>query len=361
MKEEERINELYSYQILDTLPEKELNEIVELTSLICNTPIAQITIIDKDRQWIKASYGIPAQEVPREYSFCHHAIGIEGDVLEVPDSTADPRFKNNPFVIGEPKVRFYAGSPLITPSGHFLGALCVIDTKPRKLSTEQRRALKIFGEKIMRYFEMRKNNFSLQKELDLSLRKLDELGKNLEAIGNNGVVGSWSWNIQENKLTWSKEMNKLTGVDYSLDEWKVPLSQSDWFSMLKEIKNAKKSSNISKVHKVKKANEEEIWIESRIEIKLNGQREIIEVSGTSFDVTLRKKYKELLEEIIFSVSHTIRRPVTSLQGLVYLLTSHENLDEVTIKEYMSKFKIVADELSNYTSNLTHVFINKEIT
>ena len=148
-QEKNRIDELNRYLILDSLPEKEFDDIVELASTICSTPIAQISIIDSDRQWIKASYGIAAKETARQFSFCSHTLNDPINVLEVPDSMKDDRFKNNPLVLAAPGIRYYAGSPLVTPSGFVLGTLCVIDTKPRKLSDDKKNGLKLLANKVM--------------------------------------------------------------------------------------------------------------------------------------------------------------------------------------------------------------------
>jgi len=149
MDEQSRLRALEQYHVLDTLPEKVFDDIVELASAICNTPISLITLLDTDRQWFKAKTGLNAEQTPRAHSFCNHAIQQPEEVMEVHDSFKDDRFKNNPLATGDPHVRFYAGAPLVTPDGHALGALCVIDNKPRELSDEQRRLLGILAKKVI--------------------------------------------------------------------------------------------------------------------------------------------------------------------------------------------------------------------
>lgn len=134
--EDKRLTTLYSYNVLDTLPEKEFDDLTRLASYICKTPIALISFIDGERQWIKSSVGTDVREVPRADSFCNFAI-LDGRILEISDVLESEIFRQNPFVINDPQIRFYAGAPLTDPDGHRLGTLCVMDMVHRKLTDEQ--------------------------------------------------------------------------------------------------------------------------------------------------------------------------------------------------------------------------------
>ena len=172
-----RLAELKTYNILDTLSEKDYEDITMLAATICKTPISLITFIDKDRQWFKSHYGTSETETIREYAFCAHALNSPKQALIVEDSRKDKRFANNPLVTGDPYVIFYTGMPLVTPNGYALGTLCVIDHEPRKLSQEQITALEILSKQVVTLLEMRKSNITLQKtkdELEIRNKELEQ-------------------------------------------------------------------------------------------------------------------------------------------------------------------------------------------
>jgi GAF domain-containing protein len=160
--EAKRIEVLWHYDILDTVPEAGFDELADLARLICGAPVALISLVDEDRQWFKSRLGVKLQETSRDVSLCAHAI-LQKDLLIVPDATKDKRFKDNPLVTTGPKIRFYAGAPLISPSGHALGTLCVIDQVARKLTADQKRALRILARHVMAQLELRHHARELAK------------------------------------------------------------------------------------------------------------------------------------------------------------------------------------------------------
>jgi signal transduction histidine kinase len=157
-----RLAAVESYDILDTAREQAYDDFTTLAAQICGTPIALITLVDRDRQWFKSELGLGLTQTPREQAFCAHAI-VENKTLIVGDAAADSRFHDNPLVVGSPNIRFYAGAPLVTGEGHGLGTLCVIDRVPRQLSAEQTRALEALSRQLMTHLELRRAMIELRQ------------------------------------------------------------------------------------------------------------------------------------------------------------------------------------------------------
>lgn len=139
--EDERALSLEHLGVLDSAPEKEFDDIVMIASTLCDVPVSLVSLVDRERQWFKACVGLDVRETHRDLAFCAHAILAPADVLIVEDAKLDSRFQNSALVLGPPHIRFYAGAPIIDDAGHALGTVCVIDTKPRTLTEQQRTAL----------------------------------------------------------------------------------------------------------------------------------------------------------------------------------------------------------------------------
>ncbi|PXW63066.1 GAF domain-containing protein [Methylobacterium sp. B4] len=146
----DRLAELEALEILDTVPEEGFDDAVQIARLICHAPVALISLVAADRQWFKARAGFPDCETDLGRSVCAYALSAP-DLLVIPDLSTDPRTRNNPLVTGEPHIRFYAGAPLRTPSGHVMGSLCVIDHRPRPegLTEAQQDGLRRLARQVM--------------------------------------------------------------------------------------------------------------------------------------------------------------------------------------------------------------------
>jgi GAF domain-containing protein len=153
--EAERIAALTTYSILDTPPEKNFDSITLLASHICDTPIALIVLIDRNRQWFKSQVGVGWRETPRELAFCAYAI-MQRKLLVVSDLVRDKRFSSNPLVLSGPKYRFYAAAPLITPDNRVLGTVCVVDKVKRSLNASQKKDLVALSRLVMTELELRR-------------------------------------------------------------------------------------------------------------------------------------------------------------------------------------------------------------
>jgi anti-sigma regulatory factor (Ser/Thr protein kinase) len=160
-----RLAALRRYRILDTEPEQAFDDLTLLASQICGTPIAALTLIDEDRQWFKSTIGLSLSQTARNVSFCTHAIDAPGDIMVVPNALEDQRFSNNPLVQDDPRIRFYAGAPLVTDDGHALGTLCVLDSVPRILTPGQLHALSALRRQAQAQLELRLHLIELREAL----------------------------------------------------------------------------------------------------------------------------------------------------------------------------------------------------
>lgn len=174
--EKHRLHVLWQYEVLDTVPEEVFDDLTELAARICEAPIALISLVDEDRQWFKARFGVDVKETSRDVSFCSHAIN-QPDLFIVSDASQDPRFARNPLVTSEPRIRFYAGAPLVTPDGYALGTLCVIDKAPRQLRPDQKQALTILARHVVSQLELRRHSKELAEARHETKSQEQELKK----------------------------------------------------------------------------------------------------------------------------------------------------------------------------------------
>ncbi len=164
----ERLAALHDYAVLDTGEEPSYDDLTLLASTICQTPIALVALIDRERQWFKSRVGFEIRETPREVAFCAHAIEQPDQFFQVPDTQLDPRFNANPFVTGAPFMRFYAGAPLVTSDHHALGTLCVIDHVPRSLTPQQTASLQALARQVVNLLEQRRAAARYARDSDLT-------------------------------------------------------------------------------------------------------------------------------------------------------------------------------------------------
>ena len=204
--EEERLRALAEYRILGTQPEQCYDDITKIASLTCGTPISLMSLVDTDRQWFKSKCGFETQETSRDVSFCAHAIASP-DPLIVEDALLDDRFKSNPLVVEEPKIRLYAGFPLQTPSDQRIGTLCVIDRKPGHLSEKQNQIMVALSRQVVSLLELRKR----------SIRLLDAL---THMHNMDGILTTCSYckEVRDAEGEWQhleKYLSKITDIRFS--------------------------------------------------------------------------------------------------------------------------------------------------
>jgi PAS domain S-box-containing protein len=190
-----RLCALWQYRVLDTEPESAFDDLTRLASQLCGVPIALVSLIDAHRQWFKSRVGLEATETPRDVAFCSHAI-LQREMLIVQDTLQDERFAANPLVTSDPNIRFYAGAPLITPTGEALGTLCVIDRVPRTLTAQQIEVLQVLGQQVVTQLELRRSLMDLSlmtyeyQATEVALRQSEEKFRNLVEQTND-----WVWEI----------------------------------------------------------------------------------------------------------------------------------------------------------------------
>jgi GAF domain-containing protein len=176
-----RVSSLQKYAILDSEPEQYFDDLTLLASYVCKTPIALISLIDEKRQWFKSRVGISAQETSRDIAFCSVAIQ-QPELFVVPDALADERFRDNPLVVADPHIRFYAGMPLVNEEGFALGTLCVVDTTPRRLDPDQEAALRALSRLVLAQLEFRRNLILLKEALNDRTREEHERERELKKL-----------------------------------------------------------------------------------------------------------------------------------------------------------------------------------
>lgn len=220
--EVERLDSLGKLHILDTESEPEFDSLVRVASLVCEVPIALISLVALDRQWFKANIGLPGvSETERKLAFCAHTI-LQDDIFEVEDAFEDPRFRDNDLVLKQPGIRFYAGASLTLSDGANVGSICVIDRRPRKLDDRQREVLRHLAHAAVKLLEGRRALIEERRITALSDAAVSALDDTLSRLKSNELllnrtgevagVGGWKVDLTTQHLEWSKETRRIHGV-----------------------------------------------------------------------------------------------------------------------------------------------------
>jgi GAF domain-containing protein len=204
--EAERLAALKEYRILDSGTERSYDDITALAAHICQVPITMVSLVDETRQWFKSKVGVDRQQTPRDIAFCAHTI-LQHTPLVIRDARKDERFADNALVTGEPHIRFYAGFPLFNPEGLALGTLCVIDQKPRTLSTEQQKAMQALVRQVTALLELRRVSVHLADALN-----------HIKILQGLLPICAWCKRIRDDEGYWDQVeayLHKYTGVDFT--------------------------------------------------------------------------------------------------------------------------------------------------
>lgn len=337
-----RLAALRRYDILDTSAEAEFDDFTKLAAQICATPIALISLVDAERQWFKSKLGITASETPRDISFCGHAIHGRG-VFEVTNALEDERFSDNPLVISAPNIRFYAGAPLVTPDGHAIGTLCVVDSAPHQLSDAQRDALLALGRQVVRQLEKKRSEAALQDHAKYTQAILDNVIDGIVTIDELGAVASF--NMAAERI-FDYAATEVIGKNVRM------LMPEPYHSAHDGYLAHYVSSGVARVigigrevlgrHKDGSTFPMELAVS---EIRHSGQRMFI---GLVRDITERKRIEQMKGEFVSTVSHELRTPLTSITGALGLLIGG------ALGELPPQIKTMVDIAARNSQRLSHL-------
>jgi sigma-B regulation protein RsbU (phosphoserine phosphatase) len=282
--EAKRIEALRKYQILDTLPEQAFDDLVRLAAKICETPIALISLIDTDRQWLKSKVGWAGRASKRDVAFCAHAI-LSDQVFTVSDTLQDPRFVANPLVISPPYIRSYAGAQLVTPDGFTLGTLCVMDYVPRELSEAQLDILATLSRQVMALMEKGRQLRQMettQAHLHNFLDRANVLIQSIRVSDGHFLSVNQTW---RQTLGYSdEEVGQLSLLDIL-----HPESRQPW--LLEKLRHGESLESVEMIFVSKQG--EPVWVEGNISCRWeNGQPAV--TRGIFRNITARK-YRQIFE------------------------------------------------------------------
>jgi len=288
-----RLRALHDFQILDTMAEKELDDLVELAATICGTPISLVSLVDETRQWFKARYGLEARETGRDISFCGHAIHSE-KIFEVEDASNDARFADNPLVTGAPFIRFYAGKPLITPEGFAIGTLCVIDTRPRKLDENQNKALSILASSVMQRLLV----ISSLKRNEEIKQQLFEYSAFRNSLLSALPVGIFRTDADGKCVFVNDRWSRLTGLslEQAMDAgWSDALHPDDRDRVFSEWRDGAQSGTpFESEYRFRQPNGRVVWVHGVASAIFDQDGAVIGHVGSVTDITARKATDDAL-------------------------------------------------------------------
>ena len=325
----QRLAALRQYDVLDTPPDQAFEDLTLLAAQICQTPIALVSLLDQDRQWFKSKIGVSMEETSRDIAFCAHTILHKDEVLEVRDAAEDPRFADSPLVTADPHVRFYAGAPLVSPDGHALGALCVMDRVPRALTAEQLSALRALSRSVMAQLELRRQARVLENEAAERLRVEAKLGEQLglAQVSRRALLSvledekQTGQNLRESEERFRQLADNIQEVFWMTDpathqmlyvspayekiwgrtceslykspqSWAAAIHPDDREWVLEAAMLKQGRGDYDEEYRIVRPNKEVRWIQDRAFPVRDGSGVVRRIVGTAEDITARRKIEE---------------------------------------------------------------------
>jgi PAS domain S-box-containing protein len=306
-----RLAALQRYQVLQTPPEGVLDELTRLAAYVCQTPIALLTLVDRDRQWFKSRVGVTLTETPRDVAFCGHTLHA-ADALVIEDAWRDERFTDHPLVFGEPRIRFYAGVPLRTADGHAIGSLAVADTVPRQLSAEQLDALRVLARQTMAQLELRRQAIELADS-----RARAEIGDEREAEAKDALrhqavqleaaldvagMGVWFGNLRTGEIGRIRSGGPITGLPAAQTpattrEFMDIVHPDDREALAAQIERAIRDGFYGAEFRIVLPGGEVRWVSSRGRCLFDADGSPSYMTGVDLDITDRKRDEERIRHL----------------------------------------------------------------
>ncbi|WP_306353846.1 GAF domain-containing protein [Flavobacterium sp. '19STA2R22 D10 B1'] len=352
---------LEDYNILDALPEKSFNDIMEIASATCGKPIALVSLLHSKTQWFYTKNN----ENALECIICKHASTLSLDkTLVIHDILLDERFKDILPSTENPSIRFYTGVPLITSQEEVLGTLCIMDYEPSTINDEQLRILKILALRIVKELELRKKEFRIRKKLSETSLKLKNLKLAFNEAQQSADFANWTVDLQTKEIEYSPNLLRLyyfqPGTIVTREAIRERVHPEDLEIIDREVKTIilnKESRTME--YRIQDFENNYVWRLVEIEPLLDSNGEVTKLQGIILNISEKKEYITALEEILFSISHVMRRPVATMLGLAESL-NYTTLTEETLQEYAGYFKTVATEMDTYIKKMNDVFYKKKI-
>jgi hypothetical protein len=361
IKVDQALVEIKKYGLLNNEQDEELNELVEILSILCDVPIALVTLTDQDRQYFVARKGLDMDSVALEDSFCKYTLDSTDPLFTVKNAHVDQRFKNNRYVTGEPKVQFYTGASLITPNGTKIGTICLLDYRERELSGKESKTIELTAKRVVKILERRKQLIAQSKQIEIGQKRLRYLTDNAP-----GALFQLDYHHNENRYTFSFVSAGISQLHPALSPKHLkddPFLLSDLVH--EEDKASFQNSIGAAIRDFNPWNKEFRLVDNDGSSWMRGvavprrYENTTEWYGIFENINYLKEYQLTLEGIAFDISHGLRRPVSNLLGLVDVFENGQmsKVDNANFKIYV---KEVSQEMEKFTQQLNQTYSQKQM-